>query len=399
MKTLYIKLKSLSRILAVVVLLTTCSPGDHFDYPLIFTGEVTNIKDNTATFTAKITTLGKDPVLKSGFIYSLYPGNNNGVKVVKEDASVGVFSLQPDVPLLPDETYYVRAFIETNSGVIFGKEVNFKTTGSLSPGSWSHIFTYQIPTSWSEGCEVITAGFNIGNSIFVILLGGQLYKYDITENTLTFLQNTQFSYSQIDFSVVYNGFEYIFSQKVFYKFDPVNLTFTMMSVLPDGKSIDWASGFIFNDDIYTGIGPEKQLWKYNITGDTWELASTFPGDATIRSFCVPLAGKGYFGDRMTTKAWSYDPGNDHWLSLTDYPVAAGGSIDCTSTAESGYYFIYNDFYEYYPLYDFWSKKARLVPQAGIICYPKILAIEDKIYSISIWNTDYTDNFEVYTWQK
>ncbi len=52
--------KPLIWILAFLTSMISCKTDNSFDYPLVFTGEVINISETSATFTGKITNLGSN---------------------------------------------------------------------------------------------------------------------------------------------------------------------------------------------------------------------------------------------------------------------------------------------------------------------------------------------------
>lgn len=83
---------------------------------------------------------------------------------------------------------------------------------------------------------------------------------------------------------------------------------------------------------YMGLGTSetKDFWKYNPTTDTWVKIADFPGEARLGAVAVVINGKAYVG--------------------------LGGVEDNSEFSASKYY---DDFYEYDPSTDKWTKKASL----------------------------------------
>ncbi len=284
--------------------------------------------------------------------------------------------------------------------LLFGREVTFKSPDKeVSPGKWSMIFENQSATDWGVGCDIITVIFTINDSTYTVLSDGKMYCYSHNANTLTYLSETIFTYPEIHFSVVYNGYAYVFSKNVFYKFDPKTLTFTMLSDFGQNLINSGASGFLSGDNIYVGIGPSKEYWKYNITTDTWHQVKPFPGENSSGSYAISLDKTGYIGISNNSQTWYYDTENDLWTQRADSPFAAGYPYTCTNTMTYGYCFFYKYLYKYYPVFDYWEKLAEINYSEGFLCYPRIFAIGDKIFLINVWNMDNTDHYNVWAYEE
>lgn len=71
----------------------------------------------------------------------------------------------------------------------------------------------------------------------------------------------------------------------------------------------------------------SELWRYNLTDNTWTKLKDFPGANRFSVTCFALNGKGYQvlgeGDSPvnSTEVWEYDPALDKWTQLTDFPGA------------------------------------------------------------------------------
>jgi len=385
---------------AFLTSMLSCKTDTSFDYPLVFTGEVINISETAATFTGKITNLGSYTILESGFVWSLYPNDDNGIKIKNEKTSVGVYSLNTNQELFPGKTYYVRAYVQTENSLTYGREMTFKSPDKeVSRGKWSLIFEDLIATDWGVGCDVISVIFTINDSTYTVFDDGKLYCYSHIANTLTYVSQTIFTSSEIHFSVVYNSFAYTFSKNVFYRFDPKTKTFTQLSDFGQNLINGGASGFLYEDNIYVGIGSSKEYWKYNISTDTWHQVHSFPEEKRIDSYAFNVDKIGYIGNINNSQAWTYDTENDQWTEKAKSPFITGYFHSCTNTMSYGYCFYSNSLYKYYPVFDYWEKLAEINDPESFLCFPRIYSVGDKIYLINIWNTDNTDHYNVWGYEK
>ncbi len=97
------------------------------DYPLVITMEP-EVYTGGATFSARIISLGFEPVEQYGFVwsentdpdisdFSVFMHNN-----VPADKT---YNYDPESRLTDERTYYVRACIKTRNYIIYGNEVSF----------------------------------------------------------------------------------------------------------------------------------------------------------------------------------------------------------------------------------------------------------------------------------
>ena len=238
--------------LTILLILISCEKGHDFEYPLVYTGDVTNITDTNALFSAKISFLGDYPILESGFIWGVHSKDNNGIKIKNPENVSGIYSLYTNEKLLPGKTFYVRGYVQTENTTSYGREVSFESPkGQINTGRWSQMYN-DYHDYGSE--EFIRASFTINDiTYFAFANGGLLYSYNPTTNTFKYeLSNLLLSIA--DLSVVYNGHAYIFSLDAFYRFDPQLKSFYKLATFSDSKSKYEASGFLIEDNIYIGLG-------------------------------------------------------------------------------------------------------------------------------------------------
>lgn len=396
------------------MLLFSCNKEEVFEYPLVFTGDVINITDTSAEFTAKVSNLGKYEIIESGFIWSLHSNDNYGIRIKNEKNDVGIYSLKTNYKLLPEKTYFVRAYVQTESIISYGREVNFVSPPqNIENGKVSLIYNDGIANGWDE---FIRSSFTINGIAYLAFeKDGVLYSYDPISNTFKYeLSNPLLQYA--DLSIVYNDFAYIFSENTFYRFDPQYKTFTKLSVRDETKLTYWSSGFSIDDDIYIGLGMplsneySKDFWKYNITTDTWNQVASFPGEYRYRGFSFCFDKKGYVGGGTNllgqwpypkfSDLWCYIAETDQWIKQSSFPVI-NQNVPASCGAynkDFGYCFYQNEIYEYNPIFDIWEKLA----DANItetLWSPYMFTIDNKLFIFTARNYMENRYFKMWLYEK
>lgn len=128
--------KSTWWLLLMMIIVFSCTKEDEYDYPLIYTGEVTDITNDGAVFSAKIVDLGKLEVIEYGFVWDSItnPTIENSEKyIINTPPKIGVFNQHISTTLQAGEKYYVRTYIRNSKYITYGKAVVFTSLGSLAP--------------------------------------------------------------------------------------------------------------------------------------------------------------------------------------------------------------------------------------------------------------------------
>jgi hypothetical protein len=120
----------------------------------------------------------------------------------------------------------------------------------------------------------------------------------------------------------------------------------------------------------------KESWRYSLTDNTWFRVADFPGPMGHRysMVCFAIGSKGYLGlgddnyPATSKDFWEFDPAQNKWTQLKDYPGDravsqcsfvlngkgyVGTGFDLISSATT------NDFYCYTPGTDSWLRIAEL----------------------------------------
>jgi hypothetical protein len=368
----------------------SCDEESEFEYPLVLTGEVINLTDTSATFTGKITHQGTKPIIESGFIWGLHINLDDGIKIQNEGIPDGVFELQTNYKLLPGKTYYIQAYAQTESSVTYGRTITFQSPeGPINLGQWSVLSRHENLIGL-----YINTSFTMGNLTYLIFESGNLYSLN-RENLAFEYEFSNPAFNNADLSFVYNDQAYIYSLDTIYRVDLQDKTLEKLSFVDHhGKFRFGVAGFLLGDNIYVGLGQYfeeyyKELWKYNIPGNTWQQVSSFPGDARSNAYSFSLDNKGYFGggnnnQRAWKELWCYEPERDQWRRLEDLPIALeyeAYNLPGTSMAGFGYCYFDYKLFEFNPVFNNWEMMAGMSvnPDLGI---PHLFSADDHLYAIN-----------------
>jgi hypothetical protein len=395
-----------SLILLVVISIISCKNETKFDYPLVYTGNITNITDTSAVFSARISNIGKSPIIESGFIWGVHLNDYNGIRVINPENMNGVYSLPTNEKLTPGKTYYVRAYVQTAPAISYGKEIPFKSSdGKINAGNWSLLYNDVKDKVWSG---YIMSCFTINGNTYFTLTDGSLYSYNQATNTFSYiLTNTLFAAAHHSF--VFNDNAYLFTGSAIYLFNPQTKSLNMLTPFSGDGARTGVTGFLIKDNIYLGLGAgdlwkySKGFWKYNITNNTWQQIASFPGDYRIHAFSFSMNGKGYVGSGyiMTSKndLWCYIPETDKWIKKENLPfkIADQSTLNTTNTDKSGYCLYENKLYEYSAAFDTWEKMADLNIPANIH-FPYAFTANNKLFTLAVMDLNIR-YFKVWVYEK
>jgi hypothetical protein len=123
-------------LLVLIIALISCNKEKEFDYPLVYTGEVTDIKNDGALFSGNIVDLSKLEIIDYGFVWDnkTNPTIENAEKyVINGPPRIGVYSQHISTTLKDGVKYYVRTYVRNSKYITYGQEVVFTSLGSLAP--------------------------------------------------------------------------------------------------------------------------------------------------------------------------------------------------------------------------------------------------------------------------
>lgn len=194
-----------------------------------------------------------------------------------------------------------------------------------------------------------------------------------------------------------------------------------ISSMPSSFRTHHSFGFSHNGAGYivTGqseSGPRNEFYRYDPAQDTWSQLDDFPG--TPRGFAIGdkangkvYFGFGYDGDGYLRDLWEFDPAASGWTELAECPcskrihpafVHLNGKIYMGMGEDENNNDL-NDWWEYDISSDSWAQKATL--PASVRHHPYQFAIGDYVYvgmghaGMSIFNDLYRYDPATDTWAK
>lgn len=407
------RVKSFLHGLTFLLIFVSCEKQQDYEYPLVYTGDVIDITDTSAVFSARISNEGKYPIIESGFIWGVHPNNNDGIRLTNDELS-DTYSLKTNKKLLPGKTYYVRAFVQTELTTSYGREVSFTSPpAQVDLGSWSLVYNDNIDYGFND---FIRASFTIdGVTYFAFEDGSTLYSYDPKLNVFKYeMTNLIFSYAS---PVVYNEKAYLFSLNTIYLFDPKTKSISKLSALNENEIRYYPSCFLIGDNIYVGLGLAsydkyfKDFWKYNISTNKWTQVSSFPGQYREYAFAFGMDGVGYVGGGFNLMSnqwpypkfndlWCYLPETDEWIQKESLPFKNEDLFDVqvSNSSSYGYCFYKKNLYEYNATFDIWETMAGLNTSENLY-YPHSFISGNKFYVLIVH--DYMDDkyFKMWVYEK
>lgn len=437
-------MKNIDSLCILLLILFSCSEQNEFVYPLIQTGEVTNIDSTGAIFHARISDLSTDNILEFGFVWG--PASKQGLNpyriILAETPANGTFSTKLATDLLSDTVYYVQAYAKNGSYTTYGKIVTFRSKGSLSP----EIIDFS-PKEGSDGTQVTINGRN-----FSPTLSGNIVKFGKATATVIEASNDRLVVTlpnELNVSgivnlsvkssnhIVYSGSTFFLHGCNIVDFAPANL---MIGDTIYVQATDIGNGIADNTVSIGGSIAEI----ISISGNTLaayvpynpklafnEVALTVNGKTCYARDSVFLKnpwGKidgitpfyrlngsngfsigenGYAGFGMGNAAgpfkdlWEFDFVNNIWKLCADlpglereYPVAFSiGDKGYIGLGEDNFNANYNDLYEYDHINNTWLRKADFPGESRAA--PFGLAIGNKAYvGLGMgWYISYKDFWE------
>jgi uncharacterized protein (TIGR02145 family) len=112
--------------IAIIFVITIAvNSEDKQELPIINTGEIVELTDNTVTIVIDLVDSGKTPIKETGVCYSTEPNvtieSGSFIAELSDNSSKIINGLQPNT------TYFARAFAKNSVGIAYGDEVTFKT--------------------------------------------------------------------------------------------------------------------------------------------------------------------------------------------------------------------------------------------------------------------------------
>lgn len=323
------------------------------DYPFVITN-TPEVKVDGAEFSADITNLGNQEILKYGFVWSVESNptilDNN--KLFDDKPKKGIYSYNVKSGLSKGKIYYVRAYILTDTYEVYGIVKCFNSLGSLPP-----IITDFKPKYGPIGTQVVIEGEN-----FALSKTGNIVKFGNTEvivdsvsekrlvvkiPKITKSENVPISVKVAEMEVEsLDSFDLWFPWSQKKDFNGVSYKSASFSIGNMGYVINrnssnmltynsendkWENNltllensgnrpmaFSTNEKAYVLL--ENGFWEYDPFKNNWSKKSNFPGSITNYMYSFNTDINGYIGDCHTNKElWQYNFSSDEWMQMSNFP--------------------------------------------------------------------------------
>jgi uncharacterized protein (TIGR02145 family) len=113
--------------------------------PAIVTNAISNITNNSANGGGNVTSDGGSSVTSRGLVYGTSPSPTISNSVLNIGSGTGTFSGTIS-DLVPNTTYYVRAFATNSAGTAYGDEISFTNVcgAFVAPGIWKNFMCHNL---------------------------------------------------------------------------------------------------------------------------------------------------------------------------------------------------------------------------------------------------------------
>jgi N-acetylneuraminic acid mutarotase len=367
----------LSYIAWILLLAVSCTKDAEIkpkDYPFVVTQAV-GLTEEGATFTAEILDIGNNNISSYGFIWSGTSSLGNDFEreiLITDPPAISTYSAKITTGLTKGEYYYVKAFVKTNSFLVYGNQLSFQSSGCLQPQ-----ITGFNPAFGPIGTPVEITGKNFSTYIEdnYISFGVATAVIDsVFEDRIYVRVPKVIKTNKVQIILVTAGMT-IKSEQLFEIWFPwtEKSNFTgIPTSYPVGFSIN-GMGYVCLGS--TGYGsPINNLWEYNPQSDIWTEKTGFPGSPRSKAAAFVIGNKAYvglgsdFSEDELSDFWAYDPGNDTWTRIADYPGTWKYFATTFSVGDKGYigpgvdwdgfnYLYPKDLWEYNPATNLWARKA------------------------------------------
>ena len=337
-------------------------------YPYLILSEITEITETGVTVNAEVISTGEYTVGDFGFVIS------TGSKPVITDRKISLksvlkspdkMSFRIDNDLYTNERYYVRAYIQTASQLVYSNVQTFDSKGSMNPRIDRLSMTSGIP-----GNLVTITGNYFGE-----IPGHNIVRFgNLNANILRQCRDTLVvqcpntpATKTVSVSVEVAGHTGDASSL----FDLVN-PWTPLAGFPGGARF-WSSSFTIGTSGYVTLGlvgvdiyATNELWEFNSLTNQWQSVAAFPGTVRGKATSFAIGNSGYVGLGLGmgvtrfSDLWAYSPQTGSWAKKADFPGSTFWEGNYPHFVIDNKLYLYTGFntYElwtYDPALDIWTR--------------------------------------------
>ncbi len=293
------------------------------EYPYVITNSPT-VNSNGAEFSADITNIGNQEILKYGFVWSTEPNPTiqDYNKIFDDKANKGIYTCNVNYGLAKGQTYYVRAYILTDQYEVYGNVKSFNSQGSLPP-----VIDDFEPKFGPIGTEVTIEGKN-----FALLKNGNKVKFgdievlvdSVSENIMKVKIPPISKPEMVQVTIETAGMT-VTSQ------DSFDLWFPWKKIGTFNIDLYGAASFSYGDRGYIIQRNSNDLQEYNPQANTFSSYGSLPESASSNPLAACYETKAIV--LLNSNVYEFDLNSFNWSLITNYPY---------SRTEDDYLFYFNN---------------------------------------------------------
>jgi len=345
--------------LMIISALLSCSKDEE---PVLvmeaITNNATDITPVSAQLNGAILELGSSAIIDHGFLISESSDFTGATKLALGSKSdIGDFFVIAE-NLMPEQTYHYTAYATNSGGEQQFTSKSFRTiTPSISAVE---------PSQGAAGDEIIISGAGFVEGMKVLFGTQEAEVIELDNTSVKVIVPNGLGLNVVVLSTLIGDAEYTSSVE----FLPIQGKWEQVADFP-GVARNLAISFTINDKGYVGLGFGnnqylRDMWQYDPSNDSWRQLNDFPMEINSTFYVsFSIDGVGYVGiSDEGNEFWQYDAADDLWLRVTDFPSKGVGfymnSFVIQGKAYVGRGLAGNtevEFWVYDPMNDFWELKT------------------------------------------
>lgn len=378
-------------------------------FPFIITRDVI-VHEESVSVQAEIIGEGKEEIYYHGFVWSEneYPSINDRHVIFDSEPEEALYDFTITGGLEKGKSYFVRAYLKTETNHIYSNILEFISEGSKPPvildfepvtgSAGDMVYIRAVNFAMGEQVDRVYFGDNKARIDSLCSEGIYVRVPDVTkpENVNIKLETTSgTAFSDNKFSVKYPwrkiddfymndiDIEYWFSNDgkaygkqgagmAMYQYDPGSNLMSRMADFPGyftsvhgHFTLAGKTCIISVEQLYAD--PDINLWQYDPELDEWTKKADYPGANSNNMSTFSLNGKGYIivnvsdGQSYFNHVWQYDPVTNAWSLKSSVPQSRYYHYTTGfESGDGGYYSAGTggpDIYQYNDLNDTWIRKS------------------------------------------
>ncbi len=303
--------------LFISLIILSCK-NDELVVPVINITDVAEVSSTSVIVKASVER-GTEPINENGFLVGATEGIRIGDAIEAVDLSDTTFAYDFN-NLAPDNTYFFRAYVVTESGEYYSDPVSASTD--------IPVINAVEPDTIVRGAVVELTGSHLSSNLalYDITLGGEsIVAASASLENLELKIPVRHTPGWQELNIELNGTD-LLSQTLYISHWAEAQEFPHNIIWANGALMAFEDYVISVMDRYDPNGTtesrKNDLWKYDVTTDEWSLLDEqFPGEYRENPITIVSNGKGYLamGVPSFRDFWEYDPTTLQWSQLQNIP--------------------------------------------------------------------------------